>query len=79
MGSFSIRINASAILYCLSPTGFSIRINASAARFCLSPTGFSIRINASAVLYCVSPTGECALKLRLYINLSVRCKIFAHD
>ena len=52
MGSFSIRINASAILYCLSPTGFSIRINASAYRFCVSPTGkcvlnFSLSINLS--------------------------------
>ena len=52
MGSFSIRINASAILYCLSPTGFSIRNNASAYRYCLSPTGecalkFSLYINLS--------------------------------
>ena len=58
---------------------FSIRINASACRLCLSPTGFSIRINASRYRYCRIPTGECALKLRLYINLSVQCKIFAHD
>ncbi len=40
---------------------------------------FSIRSNAYAYRYCVSPTGECVLKLSLYINLSVRCKIFAHD
>ena len=58
---------------------FSIRINASAILYCLSPTGFSIRINASAILYCLSPTGYCNLELRLYINLSVHCKIFAHD
>ena len=58
---------------------FSIRINASAVLYCLSPTGFSIRINASAILYCLSPTGYCNLELRLYINLSVQCKIFAHD
>ena len=58
---------------------FSIRNNASAVLYCLSPTGFSIRINASAVLYCLSPTGECKLKFSLSINLSVHCKIFAHD
>ena len=58
---------------------FSIRINASAVLYCLSPTGFSIRINASACRYSRIPTGEYALKLRLYINLSVQCKIFAHD
>ena len=43
MGSFSIRINASAILYCLSPTGFSIRINTSAVLYCVSPTGYCAR------------------------------------
>ena len=40
---------------------------------------FSIRINASVCRYSRIPTGEYALKLKLYINLSVRCKIFAHD
>ena len=40
---------------------------------------FSIRNNASAVLYCLSPAGYCALEFSLYINLSVHCKIFAHD
>ena len=40
---------------------------------------FSIRINTSAILYCLSPTGECKLKFSLSINLSVHCKIFAHD
>ena len=40
---------------------------------------FSIRINASAARFCLSPTGECKLKFSLYINLSVQCKIFAHD
>ena len=52
MGSFSIRINASAVLYCLSPTGFSIRINTSRYRYCRIPTGecvlkFSLYINPS--------------------------------
>ena len=56
---------------------FSIRINASAARLCVSPTGFSICFYASACRYSRIPTGKCALELRLYINLSVRCKIFA--
>ena len=58
---------------------FSIRINASAVLYCLSPTGFSIRINTSRYRYCRIPTGECVLNSSLTINLSVQCKIFAHD
>ena len=58
---------------------FSIRINAFAVLYCLSPTGFSIRFYASACRYSRIPTGECVLKFSLSINLSVRCKIFAHD
>ena len=56
---------------------FSIRINASAVLYCLSPTGFSIRITTSRYRYCRIPTGECALELRLSINLSVRYKFIA--
>ena len=38
---------------------------------------FSIRSNTCVCHCCVSPTGYCALELRLYINLSVHCKLIA--